>query len=75
MNTSDIIIIGAGVIGTSIAYNLAAQGCTNVIVLEKNYIGSGATEKCAGGIRQQFSIEANIRLSMESVKFFFTVRK
>lgn len=66
----DIIIIGAGVVGTSIAYHLAKQGCRNVTVLEKNYVGSGSTEKCAGGIRQQFSTEINIKLSMESVKFF-----
>lgn len=70
MNMPDVIIIGAGVVGTSIAYHLAKRGCRNVIVLEKNYIGSGSTEKCPGGIRQQFSTETNIKLSMESVKFF-----
>jgi len=66
----DVIIIGAGVIGTSIVYHLAKHGCRDVVVLEKNYIGSGSTEKCPGGVRQQFSTEINIRLSMESVKFF-----
>jgi sarcosine oxidase subunit beta len=66
----DVIIIGAGVVGASIAYHLAKHGCQDVVVLEKNYIGSGSTEKCPGGIRQQFSTEINIRLSMESVKFF-----
>lgn len=67
---ADVIIIGAGVIGTSIAYHLARLGCRDVVVLEKNYIGSGSTEKCPGGIRQQFSTESNIRLSVESVRFF-----
>ncbi len=66
----DVLIIGAGVVGTSIAFHLAKLGCRDVVVLEKNYIGSGSTEKCAGGIRQQFSNEGNIRLSMESVRFF-----
>jgi len=66
----EVIIIGAGVIGTSIAYHLAKLGCRDVVVLEKNYIGSGSTEKCPGGIRQQFSLEINIKLSMESVRFF-----
>ncbi len=66
----DVIVIGAGVVGTSIAYHLAKSGCRNVVVLEKDYIGSGSTEKCPGGIRQQFATEANIRLSMESVRFF-----
>jgi sarcosine oxidase subunit beta len=64
----DVIVIGAGVIGTSIAYHLAKNGCRDVVVLEKEYIGSGSTEKCPGGIRQQFATEANIRLSMESVR-------
>jgi len=66
----DVIIIGAGVVGASIAYHLAKRGCRDVAVLEKNYIGSGSTEKCPGGIRQQFSTEINVRLSMESVEFF-----
>lgn len=66
----DVIIIGAGVVGTSIAYHLAKLGCRDVGVLEKDYIGSGSTEKCPGGIRQQFSTEINIKLSIESVKFF-----
>ncbi|MFC1947667.1 NAD(P)/FAD-dependent oxidoreductase [Chloroflexota bacterium] len=70
MKTSSVLIIGAGVIGTSIAFHLAKRGCNDVLVLEKNYIGSGSTEKCAGGIRQQFSLEADVRFSMESVEFF-----
>ena len=70
MNTASVLIIGAGVIGTSIAFHLAKKGCRDVVVLEKNYIGSGSTEKCAGGIRQQFSLEEDIRLSLESVEFF-----
>ena len=70
MDTTEVIIIGAGVIGCSIAYHLAKMGCHDVTVLEKNFIGSGSTERCVGGIRQQFSTEANIRLSVESVRFF-----
>ena len=70
MDTTEVIIIGAGVIGCSIAYHLARMGCHDVTVLEKNFIGSGSTERGAGGIRQQFSTEANIRLSVESLRFF-----
>lgn len=66
----DVIIIGAGVTGTSIAYHLARLGCRDVVVLEKEYIGSGSTERCAGGIRQQFTTAINVRLSVESVRFF-----
>jgi len=69
-NIADIVIIGAGVIGCSIAFHLAKLGCHDIIVLERDDIGSGSTGKCAGGIRQQFSTEANIKLSIESVRFF-----
>jgi len=68
---AEVIIIGAGVIGTSIAYHLAKSGCRDVIILEKeDTIGSGSTAKALGGVRQQFCTEANIRLSIESVKSF-----
>ena len=68
---AEVIIIGAGVIGTSIAYHLAKLGCRDVIVLEKeDTIGSGSTAKAAGAVRQQFCTEVNIGLSMESVKSF-----
>lgn len=66
----EVVIVGGGVIGVSTAYHLAKLGCRDVVVLEKNTIGSGSTGKCPGGIRQQFSTEINIKLSMESVKFF-----
>ena len=75
INMTDIVVkntacIGAGVIGTSIGFHLAKLGCRDVLILEKNYIGSGATERCTGGIRQQFSTEVNIRLSVDSLRFF-----
>ena len=67
---AEVVIIGAGVIGCSIAYYLARLGCRDVAVLEKDQIGSGSTGKCPGGIRQQFSSEINIELSIESIQFF-----
>lgn len=66
----DVLIIGGGVIGCSIAYHLTQRGCKNVVVLERHTIGSGSTAKAAGGIRQQFSCESNVRLAMYSVDFF-----
>src|SRR5256885_16524792 len=68
--SSDVLIIGGGVIGCSIAYHLTRRGCRNVVVVERHTIGSGSTVKAAGGIRQQFSCEANVRLAMYSVDFF-----
>ncbi len=67
---SEIVIIGGGVVGLSIAYHLAVQGCGKVCVLERGEIGQGATAKATGGVRQHFSSEVNVRLSQESVRRF-----
>jgi sarcosine oxidase subunit beta len=66
--TADIVIIGGGIIGVSIAYYLAQRKARNVVLLEKRMLGEGSTAKCAGGIRAQFSTEINIRFSLESFK-------
>ncbi len=65
-----VVIIGGGVTGCGIAYNLAKKGLTDVIVLEKKFLCYGASGRCGGGIRQQFTTEANIKLAMESVRIF-----
>jgi sarcosine oxidase subunit beta len=66
-----VVVIGAGIIGTSIAYHLAKRGAGNdVIVLEQERVGSGTTSAAGGGIRSQFSTEVNIRFSLESVAFW-----
>ncbi len=67
--TADCIIIGGGIIGCSIAYHCAKMG-KKVIVIEKDYLGSGSTGRCIGGIRQQFSSETTVRIAMDSVKIF-----
>lgn len=66
----DVLIIGGGVVGCSIAYHLTLRGCRNVVVVERNTLGSGSTAKAVGGIRQQFSSASNVRISMYSVDFF-----
>jgi sarcosine oxidase subunit beta len=68
--SAEIVIIGGGVIGLSVAFHLAERGMTDVVVLEKAEIGSGATRFATGGIRQQFASEPDVRLSDESVRFF-----
>ena len=68
--TADIVIIGAGIVGCSLAYHLALQGASGVVMLEKDLICSGSTGKSAGGIRQQFAAELNIRLSLEALRMF-----
>ncbi len=67
---AEMVIIGGGIVGLSIAYHMAVRGCGDVCVLERGEIGQGATAKATGGVRQQFSSEINIRLSRESVKRF-----
>jgi sarcosine oxidase subunit beta len=67
-NTADIVIIGGGVMGASAAYHLAKRGVRNILLLEKEeFFGAGATGRCAGGVRYQFSTEINIKLSLESL--------
>jgi sarcosine oxidase subunit beta len=65
--TAEIVIIGGGIIGVSIAYHLAERNAKDVLLLEKGMVGEGATAKCAGGIRVQFSTEINIHFSLESL--------
>jgi len=65
---ADIVIIGAGIMGLSIAYHLARLGTTNVLVVDKSYLCGGASGRNGGGIRAQWSSEANVRLMQESIR-------
>ena len=66
--TFDAVIIGGGILGVSVAYELARAGMTNVCVLEKKYLASGSSGRCGGGFRQQWSTAANTSLAMDSVR-------
>jgi len=66
---SDIVIIGGGVNGCSLAYQLAKKD-KKVVLLEKSYLCSGATGRCGAGIRQQWSTKENTELAIKSVKIF-----
>ncbi len=69
VKTADIVIIGGGVMGASAAYHLAVRGMRNIVLLEKEqFVGQGATGRCAGGVRHQFGTEINVRLSLESLR-------
>ncbi|TMD09354.1 MAG: FAD-binding oxidoreductase [Chloroflexi bacterium] len=61
-----VVIVGAGVMGCSLAYHLARMGLRDIVVLDRGDIGRGATLACAGGVRAQFSTEINIRIGMEA---------
>ena len=69
--TADVVIIGSGIVGSSVAYHLAEQGCTNVLVIEREaHQGKGSTGKSMGGVRAQFTTPVNIKMSLYSIDFF-----
>ena len=69
--TADVVIIGSGIVGSSVAYHLAQAGCTNVLVVEREaHQGKGSTGKSMGGVRAQFSTPVNIQMSRYSIDFF-----
>jgi sarcosine oxidase, subunit beta len=67
METADVVIAGGGIAGCALAYQLAKRK-VDVLLLERETLGSQSTGKCAGGVRQQFSTEANVRVQRMSVK-------
>src|SRR5438105_3809678 len=71
MRTAEVVIIGAGIVGGSIAYHLSAAGCKGVMVIEReSSLGKGSTGKSMGGVRAQFSTPVNIQMSLYSIPFY-----
>ena len=71
IETADVVIIGSGIVGSSVAYHLAQAGCSNVLVLEREaHQGKGSTGKSMGGVRAQFATPVNIQMSKYSIDFF-----
>lgn len=75
MPEASIVIVGGGVVGCATAYYLAKAGLRDIVLLERDYLSSGSTGRCAGGIRQQWGTETNVRLAMGSVRLFETLDK
>jgi sarcosine oxidase subunit beta len=68
--TADVVIVGGGCMGASVAYHLTRRGVTDIVLVEREQmLGTGSTGRNAGGVRHQFSNAANIRLSIESIAF------
>ena len=71
MHTADVVLIGGGIVGSSIAYHLVAAGCKSVLVIERETSqGKGSTGKSMGGVRAQFSTPVNIQMSLYSIPFY-----
>ncbi|HKQ07627.1 MAG TPA: FAD-binding oxidoreductase [Blastocatellia bacterium] len=69
--TADVVIIGGGIVGSSVAYHLTDLGCTNVLIVERAaQQGLGSTAKSAGGVRAQFATAVNIAMSRYAIDFF-----
>jgi sarcosine oxidase subunit beta len=71
METADVVIVGGGIVGSSIAYHLTEAGCANVLVIEREtHQGKGSTGKSMGGVRAQFATPVNIQMSLYSIPFY-----
>src|SRR5712692_5246482 len=69
--SADVVIIGAGIVGSSIAFHLTEAGMKHVLVIERETRqGKGSTGKSMGGVRAQFSTDVNIRMSLYSIPFY-----
>ena len=68
--TTDILIIGGGVMGASIAYHLAKQGGRRILLLERQAIGNGTTGRSGAIVRQHYSNDFTIRMAKDSLAIF-----
>jgi sarcosine oxidase, subunit beta len=65
--TAEVVIVGGGAMGVSVAWHLREIGITDVVLLERDSLASGSTSKSAGGIRAQFADELNVRIALRSL--------
>ena len=70
METCDVLIVGGGVMGVSIAHALASRGCGRVVVLEKSFLGAGSSGKSGAIIRQHYSNRLTATMAQQSLRVF-----
>ena len=66
VNSYDVVVIGAGVIGSSVAFQLSKLGAKNVLVLDRGTIGAGTTSQSSGILRTHYSVKENVELARKS---------
>jgi sarcosine oxidase subunit beta len=66
--TAEVVVVGGGVVGTSVAWHLRRLGVEDVVLVERDTLGSGSTGKAAGGVRTQFADELNVRIALRSLE-------
>ncbi len=67
---AEVVVVGGGIMGTSVAFHLAEGGVPDVLLLERGQLASGSTSRAAGGVRAQFSDALNIELGRRSLEAF-----
>lgn len=71
MHTADVVIVGGGIVGASVAWHLTEAGCRSVLIVEReSHQGKGSTGKSMGGVRAQFATKPNIQMSLYSIPFY-----
>jgi len=68
--SAEVVVIGGGAMGASVAWHLRELGITDVVLVERDSLASGSTSKSAGGIRAQFADELNVRIALRSLDEF-----
>ncbi|MFH1843791.1 MAG: FAD-binding oxidoreductase [bacterium] len=69
-DSAEVVVIGGGVNGLAVAYELARRQAGRIVILEQGYLASGSTGRCGGGIRQLWTTEENVRLAQENVRHY-----
>lgn len=67
---AEVVIVGGGIMGASVAFHLAEAGVTDVVVIERDTLGSGSSAKPLGGVRATFSDAGNVELGLRSLRAY-----
>jgi sarcosine oxidase subunit beta len=70
VETHEVVIVGGGAMGASVAWHLRELGIDDVVLIERESLAAGSTSRSAGGIRTQFSDELNVRIALRSLDEF-----